>query len=158
MLHRQWLTLGRSVGIRWTGLKVWLLKLGVGVVHARPCQRTRPPPCPGKGERFHRALKAEVFAMRRFRTLPEVQRAFGAWRPVYNLEQPHQGLDMQVPADRFRPSARPMPARVPNVEYDSGEIVREGLIDKTLHLLEGTLLESSPGLRPRTPCHPAAGS
>ncbi len=94
---------GDTSGIRWTGLKVWLLKLGVGVVHARPCH----PQARGKNERFHRTLKAEVFAMRRFRALPEVQRAFDAWRPVYNLEQPPQGLDMQVPADRFRPSPRP---------------------------------------------------
>jgi hypothetical protein len=31
---------------------------------------------------------------------------------------------MKVPADRFRPSARAMPAHVPNVEYDNGETVR----------------------------------
>ena len=111
---------GDTSGIRWTGLKVWLLKLGVRVVHARPCH----PQARGKNERFHRTLKAEVFAMRRFRTLPEVQRALDAWRPVYNLERPHEALDMHVPADRFRPSARAMPARVPNVEYDSDEIVR----------------------------------
>ena len=111
---------GDTSGARWTGLKVWLLKLGIRVVHARPCH----PQARGKNERFHRTLKAEVFAMRRFRTLPEVQCAFDAWRPVYNLERPHQGLDMKVPADRFRPSARAMPARVPDVEYDSGETVR----------------------------------
>jgi len=62
--------------------------------------------------------------MRRFRTLPEVQRAFDAWRTVYNLERPHQGLDMDVPADRFRPSSRTMPARLPDVQYGSGDIVR----------------------------------
>ncbi len=75
---------GDTSGIRWTGLKVWLLKLGVRVVHARPCH----PQARGKNERFHRTLKAEVFAMRRFRTLTEVQRAFDAWRPLYNLERP----------------------------------------------------------------------
>ena len=145
---------GDTSGVRWTGLKVWLLKLGVRVVHARPCH----PQARGKNERFHRTLKAEVFAMRRFRTLPEVQRAFDAWRTVYNLERPHQGLDMSVPADRFRPSARAMPARVPKVEYDSGEIVRTVSSTQTLHLLQGALLESSPGLRARTSCHPAARS
>ena len=85
---------GDTSGVRWTGLKVWLLKLGVRLVHARPCH----PQGRGKNERFHRTLKAEVFAMRRFRTLPEVQRALDAWRMVYNLERPHQGLDMDVPA------------------------------------------------------------
>jgi transposase InsO family protein len=112
---------GDTSGVHWTGLKVWLLKLGVRVVHARP----RHPQARGKNERFHRTLKAEVFAMRRFRTLPEVQRAFDAWRMVYNLERPHQGLGMNVPADRFRPSSRAMPARLPKVQYDSGDIVRK---------------------------------
>jgi transposase InsO family protein len=111
---------GDTSGIRWTGLKVWLLKLGVSVVHARPCH----PQARGKNERFHRTLKAEVFAMRRFRNLPEVQRTLDAWRAVYNLERPHQALDMDVPADRFRPSSRAMPARLPEVQYNSGEIVR----------------------------------
>lgn len=62
--------------------------------------------------------------MRRFHNLPEVQRAFDAWRSLYNLERPHQGLDMNVPADRFRPSCRAMPARLPEVQYDSSEIIR----------------------------------
>ena len=111
---------GDASGVHWTGLKVWLLKLGVRVVHARP----RHPQARGKNERFHRTLKAEVFAMRRFRNLPEVQRAFDAWRMIYNLERPHQGLGMAVPADRFRPSSRVMPARLPEVQYESGDIVR----------------------------------
>jgi len=119
---------GDTSGIRWTGLKVWLLKLGVRVVHARP----RHPQARGKNERFHRTLKAEVFAMRRFRNLPEVQRAFDAWRAVYNLERP-QGLGMDVPADRFRPSLRPMPARLPEVQYDSAEIVRT--VSSTRHYI-----------------------
>jgi transposase InsO family protein len=111
---------GDTSGVRWTGLKVWLLKLGIRVVHARPCH----PQGRGKNERFHRTLNAEVFAMRSFRNLPEVQRALDAWRLVYNLERPHQGLDMNVPADRFRPSSRAMPARIPKVQYDVGETVR----------------------------------
>jgi transposase InsO family protein len=111
---------GDTSGARWTRLKVWLLKLGIRVVHARPCH----PQGRGKNERFHRTLNAEVFAMRSFRTLPEVQRALDAWRMVYNLERPHQGLDMSVPADRFRPSSRAMPARIPKVQYDAGETVR----------------------------------
>ena len=111
---------GDTSGARWTRLKVWLLKLSIRVVHARPCH----PQGRGKNERFHRTLNAEVFAMRLFRNLPEVQRALDAWRLVYNLERPHQGLDMNVPADRFRPSSRVMPARIPKVQYDVGETVR----------------------------------
>jgi transposase InsO family protein len=111
---------GDTSGVRWTALKVWLLRLGVRVVHARP----RHPQGRGKNERFHRSLKAEVFALRTFRTLAEVQRALDSWRAIYNLERPHESLGMGIPADRYRPSSRAMPERVPKVQYDAGEIVR----------------------------------
>lgn len=111
---------GDTSGARWTALKVWLLKLGVRVVHARP----RHPQGRGKNERFHRSLKAEVFALRTFRTLAEVQHALDNWRTIYNLERPHDSLGMGTPAERYRPSSRAMPERVPQVQYDAGEIVR----------------------------------
>ena len=53
---------GDGSGERWTGLGVWLLKLGVESDPRRPVH----PQSRGKNERFHRTLKAEVFALRRF--------------------------------------------------------------------------------------------
>src|SRR6185312_14882770 len=44
----------------------------------------------GKNERFHRTLKAEVFAFKRYRDLADVQRAFDQWRAIYNLDRPHE--------------------------------------------------------------------
>ena len=111
---------GDTSGVRWTALKVWLLRLGIRVVHARP----RHPQGRGKNERFHRTLKAEVFALRTFRTLTEVQRGLDDWRMLYNLERPHESLGMGVPADRYRPSSRAMPERVPQVQYNAGETLR----------------------------------
>jgi transposase InsO family protein len=111
---------GGSGDQRWTQLTVWLLKLGVTVLHSRPYH----PQSRGKNERFHRTLKDEVFALRRFRNLAEVQRAFDAWREVYNLERPHHALGQEVPVSRFQPSSRAMPDRLPEVEYDEHEIVR----------------------------------
>ena len=111
---------GDSSGAPWTRLGVWLLKLGVDVVHSRPFH----PQSRGKNERFHRTLNAEVFALRRFRSLGEVQRAFDRWRSVYNFQRPHQALDLQVPASRYRPSVRSMPERPPAIEYDCHEVVR----------------------------------
>ena len=111
---------GDSSGHRWTRFAVWLLKLGVNVLHSRPYH----PQSRGKNERFHRTLQAEVFAFKRFRDLAEVQQAFDRWRTIYNLDRPHQALDQEVPASRYRPSARAMPERLPKVEYDSHEIVR----------------------------------
>jgi transposase InsO family protein len=111
---------GDPSGERWTGFEVWLLKLGIGVIHSRPYH----PQGRGKNERFHRTLNAEVLALRRFRDLAETQRAFDVWREVYNFERPHESLDQQVPASRYRPSKRPMPGVLPKPEYDSTEIVR----------------------------------
>ena len=111
---------GDSAGARYTRLSVWLLKLGVRVLHSRPYH----PQSRGKNERFHRTLKGEVFALYRFDALSEVQRAFDWWREVYNFERPHEALDQEVPASRYRPSARPMPDRLPEVDYDEHEIVR----------------------------------
>lgn len=126
---------GDSSGSRWTGLRVWLLKLGVDVVYSRPYH----PQSRGKNERFHRTLKAEVFAQRRFRDFPDLQRAFDAWRTIYNLERPHEALDMAVPASRYRPSARSMPERLLEVEYDSHEIVRRVSTTKIYVSFKGRL-------------------
>lgn len=111
---------GDGSGQRWTKLGVWLLKLGIGVLHSRPYH----PQSRGKNERFHRTLKAEVLALQRLADLAKAQHAFDRWRAVYNLERPHQALDQQVPADRYRPSSRAMPKSLAQIEYDDGEIVR----------------------------------
>lgn len=107
-------------GERFTRFAVWLLKLGVGLIRSRPYH----PQSRGKIERFHRTLAAEVFAFHRFRDLAEVQRGFDHWRDVYNFDRPHEALALQPPASRWRPSPRPMPDRLPEVDYDDGETVR----------------------------------
>jgi transposase InsO family protein len=111
---------GFTLAEPWTRLAVWLLKLGVGVIHSRPYH----PQSRGKNERFHRTLKAEVFALARFGNLAAVQRALDRWRAVYNLDRPHEALHQDVPASRYRPSPRAMPDRLPQVDYDEHEIVR----------------------------------
>lgn len=116
---------GDGSGARWTRLGVWLLKLGVDVVHSRPYH----PQSRGKNERFHRTLNEEVFRFELFRDLRQAQRGFDRWRVVYNFERPHEALDFAVPASRYRPSAHSMPTRLPQAEYDEHEIVR--LVPKT---------------------------
>jgi transposase InsO family protein len=111
---------GDGAGARWTRLGVWLLKLGVNILHSRPYH----PQSRGKNERFHRTLQAEVFALKRFRDLAEVQHTLDRWRDVYNCERPHEALGLNVPASRYRVSPRPMPERLPDIEYDEHEIVR----------------------------------
>lgn len=111
---------GDSSGSRWTQLRLWLLKLGVPVIYSRPYH----PQGRGKNERFHRTLKAEVFALKRFETQAQVQRALDLWREIYNFERPHEALGQEVPASRYRPSPRAMPDKLPTPEYDEGETVR----------------------------------
>ena len=111
---------GNVVPGRWTRLGVWLLKLGVALIHSRPYH----PQGRGKNERFHRTLAAEVFDLRPLRDLAQVQAAFDEWRPIYNTRRPHQALDMAVPASRYRPSSRAMPDTLPEPEYGPDDIVR----------------------------------
>ena len=116
-------------GERWTRFGVWLLKLGVDLLHSRPYH----PQSRGKNERFHRTLKAEVASLNRFRDFAEAQRAFDAWRTIYNLDRPHEALNLEVPASRYRPSSRAMPDRLPEVEYASDETVRT--VSSTKHYI-----------------------
>lgn len=111
---------GDPSGERWTKLEVWLLKLGIGLIHSRPYH----PQSRGKNERFHRTLAAEVFALNPLRDLRQAQEAFDRWRDVYNFERPHEALGHNVPGDRYQPSPRPFPAKLPEPIYDQGEITR----------------------------------
>ena len=103
-----------------TQLTVWLLRLGVRVIHGRPFH----PQTQGKDERFHRTLKADLLARHDWPDLLAAQRRFDDYRRLYNYERPHQAIDMEVPAERYRTSARGMPSQVSSPEYDTGEIVR----------------------------------
>ncbi len=94
-------------------LAIWLIRHGVRVSHSRP----RHPQTNGKGERFHRSLKAEVLAGRSFENLSHAQRAFDRWRKVYNCERPHEALDMGTPVSRYRPSKRVFRAALAPIEY-----------------------------------------
>ncbi|MGE3997586.1 MAG: IS481 family transposase [Variibacter sp.] len=126
---------GGAAGARWTRLGVWLMKLGIAVIHSRPYH----PQGRGKNERFHRTLKAELLALRRFPDLAQMQRAFDRWRDLYNLERPHEALDFAPPVSRYRPSARAMPSSLPEADYDSHEIVRRVSSTKAYVSFKGRL-------------------
>ncbi|HXZ68160.1 MAG TPA: integrase core domain-containing protein, partial [Alphaproteobacteria bacterium] len=128
---------GESLGGRWTKFTVWLLKLGVPVLHSRPYH----PQSRGKNERFHRTLYDEVFALKRFSDLAEVQCAFDRWRAIYNLDRPHAALGHDVPASRYRPSVRAMPVSLPKIEYDEGEIIRTVPASKDYISFKGRLFK-----------------
>jgi transposase InsO family protein len=62
----------------------------------------RSPTTTGKIERFHQSLKKELLADRTFESFDAAQQALDTWVIDYNTQRPHQALDMEVPADRFR--------------------------------------------------------
>lgn len=98
-----------------------LVRLGIGVSHGRPYH----PQTPGKEERFHRTLKAEVLRDRRFRDLADCQRRFDPWRLSDNTERPHDALALAVPASRYRPRGRVFAESLPVVEYAADVPVRK---------------------------------
>ena len=104
-----------------TPLTVWLLRLGVRVVHSRP----RHQQTLGKDERFHRTRKAELLGRAPLEDLASAQRRFDAWRHVYNHERPHEALALATPASRYRPSERSFPETLPPVEYPAADHVRK---------------------------------
>jgi transposase InsO family protein len=105
----------------YTGLGVWLMRLGVAVSHSRP----HHPQTQGKDERFHRTLEAEVLRYQHGASLAQWQLYFDQWRVVYNTERPHEALSMAVPASRYQPSHRRYPEQLPPIEYGPADIVRK---------------------------------
>ena len=100
---------------RHTRLTAWLMRLDVQVIHGTPyCPQGR-----GKEERFHRTLQTELLQDRRFDNLSHTQRRFDPWREMYNQERPHEALDLDVPASRYRTSSREFPEHLAPFEYSS---------------------------------------
>lgn len=104
-----------------TTLTIWLLQLGITVIHGRPAH----PQTQGKIERFHRTLNAAVIQNSTFATIREAQKYFDRWRDLYNLERPHHALNMNTPAECYRCSLRQFPETIPAFEYDSCDEVRK---------------------------------
>jgi transposase InsO family protein len=100
-------------------LNVWWMQLGI--VH----QRITPasPQENGAHERMHRTLKAST-TRPPATNLSSQQRAFNEFRQEYNEERPHEALNDETPARRWRPSAREMPSRISLPEYPSHFEVR----------------------------------
>jgi transposase InsO family protein len=97
----------------YTTFTVWLLRLGVRVLHGRPYH----PQTQGKDERFHRTLQRELLSRHTWRDLAHCAKEFPAYRQRYNTERPHDALDGQTPAQRYRPSVRDLPVTLPILEY-----------------------------------------
>jgi hypothetical protein len=81
-----------------------------GITHL--CTGVRCPTTTGKIERFHKMLRSELLAGRRFADLAEAQQVLDTWVAGYNSIRPHQALAMHSPAQRFHHRAATPPATV----------------------------------------------
>jgi transposase InsO family protein len=110
---------GNPTGDPYTKLTVWLMRLGISISHSRPLH----PQTNGKDERFHRTLDAELLGNQLFTDLADVQRSFDPWREIYNYERPHEAIGLDVPAQRYRTSARSFPEVLTPIEYNQSDLV-----------------------------------
>jgi transposase InsO family protein len=106
---------------RWTAFSLWLVRLGIKVLHGRPYH----PQTQGKDERFHRTLGFELLRHFNFIGLEQCQHEFDCFRERYNRLRPHDALGLDTPASRYRPSPIPLPETLPPIEYPSGLAVRK---------------------------------
>jgi transposase InsO family protein len=125
-----------------TALGVWLIRLGITSTHSRPMR----PQTNGKIERFHQTLDKDVIAGKQYVDHQQVQRDFDYWRPIYNLQRPHEALDMQTPVQRYRPSPFAFPAKLPAIEYCTDDIVVTVRANGVAHF-NGKILMTSRALR-----------
>jgi len=92
-------------------LSVWWLRLGIAIERIKPGN----PQQNGRHERMHLTLKLETTKLAA-RNFLQQQAKFDDFIDCYNNERPHQALDMQCPAQRYRPSPRPYRG-LPDIEY-----------------------------------------
>jgi transposase InsO family protein len=97
---------------RLSRLHVWWIKLGVTPLLndlASPHQN-------GSHERMHRTLK-EATALPPAKDAFAQQTAFDRFRIEYNEFRPHEALGQQRPTSHYRPSHRPYPYEIAELEY-----------------------------------------
>lgn len=97
---------------RLSRLAVWWIRLGIVPERIAPGH----PEQNGSHEQFHAVLKAET-TRPSAPTLQAQQRRFDRFRLEYNEERPHAALADRSPAMVYHASPRPLPARLPAIEY-----------------------------------------
>jgi putative transposase len=100
------------VSMRW-------VRLGILPERSRPAS----PQDNGRHERMHGTLKQATLQPPE-RNVRRQQDAFDRFQQTYNHERPHEALDDQTPASLYTPSSRPMPRRVPELDYGDNVEVR----------------------------------
>ncbi len=100
-------------------LNVWWLRLGIQHQRIQPAS----PQQNGAHERMHKTLKRDAIRPPRA-TLVSQQRAFTAFRRLYNDERPHEFLEGHPPASSYRVSPRSYTGELPPLEYPGHFLVK----------------------------------
>jgi transposase InsO family protein len=98
-------------------LSKWWIRLGIKPERIRPGK----PAQNGRHERMHRTLE-EVAPQG---DLDAQQRQYDPFQEEYNWERSHEALGRKTPGSVYCCSPRSYPAKLPEVEYESGVTVRE---------------------------------
>lgn len=104
-------------------LSVWFIRLGI--CHERI--EAGKPQQNGCHERMHRTMlsdQTEAVGA----SLRQEQKRLNAWREEFNNERPHEALKFKTPSSIYTCSPRPMPRRLPDLEY--GSALRKRKVDK----------------------------
>jgi putative transposase len=97
---------------RLSRLSAWWVRLGIIPEFIEPAK----PQQNGAHERMHRTLKAEATRPPAANHVAQ-QRRFNRFREEFNNDRPHEALDLQTPASLYEPSSRPMPDKLPPLQY-----------------------------------------
>jgi putative transposase len=92
-------------------LSVWWLRLGIAIERIKPGH----PQQNGRHERMHLTLKLETTKPAAGNFLQQ-QAKFDGFIDCFNNERPHQALNMQYPAQLYRPSTRSYRG-LPDLDY-----------------------------------------
>lgn len=94
-------------------LSAWWLALGIDLERGRPgCPQDN-----GAHERMHLDIRRELQGGR----IGRDQNAFDIWRHEYNVERPHEALQMKRPAEVYQPSTKPYEGTPDQLDYGSME-------------------------------------
>lgn len=97
---------------RLSRLSIWWMRLGIVPERIAPGH----PEQNGSHEQFHSVLKAETTRPPAVHAAAQ-QRRFARFCAEYNQERPHEALGDHPPASCYQASRRPLPARLPPLEY-----------------------------------------
>ena len=104
-----------------TGLDLWLIQLGIVLIHGRPYH----PQTQGKVERFHGTLKRELITRTTFTGVLETQARLDHFRDTYNTRCAHQAIENRYPVEVYQPSRRPYPDLILPPDYPDALAIRK---------------------------------